>query len=164
MTEILYLDLHIFIFSVLYPYLLEDIEFGFHSSPIFQLLPSKIGTVKKNRNIAKKMTDNSEPAPSENKKYCVKFNNSWCNKFKFIQKSRKGEGFASLCTVYESDFSIAHGGENDINRHKDTSKHKEYVDAAQQQRKLTNFGGSSVAANLNQKVKKAELLFFWFPG
>ena len=59
------------------------------------------------------MTDNSEPAPSENKKYCVEFNNSWCNKFKFIQKSQKGEGFA-LCTVRESDFSIAHGGENDI--------------------------------------------------
>ena len=110
------------------------------------------------------MTDNSEPAPSESKKYCVKFKNSWCNKFKFIQKSRKGEGFASLCTVCESDFSIAHGGENDINRHKDTSKHKEYVDAAQQQRKLTNFGGSSATANLNQKVMKAELLFFWFPG
>ena len=31
-----------------------------------------------------------------------------------------------------SNFSIAHGGENDINRHKDTSKHKGYVDAAQQ--------------------------------
>ena len=108
------------------------------------------------------MTDNSGPAPSENKKYCVKFNNSWCNKFKFIHKSRKGEGFA-LCTVCESDFSNSHGGENDINRHKDTSKCKEYVDAAQQ-RKLTNFGASSVTANLNQKVMKAELLFFWFPG
>ena len=58
-------------------------------------------------------------------------NNLWCNKFKFIQKSPKGEGFA-LSTVCGSNFSIAHGGENDINRHKDTSKHKGYVDAAQQ--------------------------------
>lgn len=40
----------------------------------------------------------------------------------FIQKCWKGEGFV-LCTVCGSGFSIAHGGENDINRHKDNSKH-----------------------------------------
>ena len=45
------------------------------------------------------MADNSEPAPSKNKKYNVKFNDLWCNKFKFIQKSCKGEGF-ELCTVH----------------------------------------------------------------
>ena len=49
-------------------------------------------------------------------KYSVKLNDSWCNKFKFIQKSRMGEGFA-LITVCGPDFSIVHGGENDINRH-----------------------------------------------
>ena len=37
--------------------------------------------------------------------------------------------------------------------------HRGYVDAAQQQRKLTNFGASSATANLNPKVLKAELLF-----
>ena len=35
------------------------------------------------------MADNSEPAPSKKKKHCVKFNDSWCKKFKFIQKLRK---------------------------------------------------------------------------
>ena len=73
------------------------------------------------------MVDNSEAAPSKKKKYCGKFNYSWCSKFKFIQKSWKGEGFA-LCTVCGNNFSVAHGGENDINRHKDTSKHKGCVD------------------------------------
>ena len=29
------------------------------------------------------MVDNSQPAPSKNKKYCVKFNDSWCKKFSF---------------------------------------------------------------------------------
>ena len=79
------------------------------------------------------MADNSEPVPSKNKKYYVKFN-------KFIQKSRKGDGFA-LCNVSGSNFSIAHGGKNYINRHKDTSKHQGYVDAAQLQRKLTDLLG-----------------------
>ena len=91
----------------------------------------------------------------------MKFNDSWCNKFKFIQKSHKGEGFA-LCIVCGNNFGVAHGGENDINRHKDTSEHKEYVDAAQRQRKLTDFGANSAIANLDQKVVKAELLFIWF--
>ena len=34
-----------------------------------------------------------------------------------------------------------------------------YLDAAQQQRKLTSFGTSSATANLNKKVVKVELLF-----
>ena len=63
------------------------------------------------------MGDNSEPAPSKKKRYCVKFKDSWCNKFKFIQKSWTREGFA-LCTVCGSDFSVTHEGENDINGHK----------------------------------------------
>ena len=70
----------------------------------------------------------------------------------------------ALCTVCRSDFSVARGGENDINRHKDSPKHMGYVDAAQRQRKLTDFGASSVTANLDQKVVKANLLFFWFSG
>ena len=100
-------------------------------------------------------------APSKKKKYCVKFIDSWCNKFKFIQQSRKGEGVA-LCTVCGSNFSVVHGGGNHINRHKDTSKHKGYVNAAQRQRKLADIGASSATANLEQKVVKAELLFSGF--
>ena len=43
------------------------------------------------------------------------------------------------CVWKRFQCGVAHGGENDINRQKDTSKHKQYVDAAQQQRKLTSF-------------------------
>ena len=83
-----------------------------------------------------------------------------CEAQRFTQKSRTGEGFA-LC---RSDFSVAYGEEN-MNRHKDTSKHKGYVDTAQpQNKKLTNFGASLATANLDQKVVKAKLLFFWFSG
>ena len=78
----------------------------------------------------------------------MKFNDSWCNKFKFIQKAAKSEGFAS-CTLCGSDFSVLYGGENGINR--DTSKHTVYVDAAQQERKLTDLGSSSATKSFNQK-------------
>ena len=64
--------------------------------------------------------------------------------------------------VRGGNFSVAYRGENDINRHKDTSKHKRHVDVAQRQRKLTDFGATSVTANLDLKVVKAELLFSGF--
>ena len=51
--------------------------------------------------------------PAKKKKYLVKPK---------IQKSRKGENYA-LCTVCGCDFSIRHGGENDINKHNSTPKH-----------------------------------------
>ena len=88
--------------------------------------------------------------------YCVKFNDSWCNKFKSIQKYRNGDGF-SLCTVCRSDVSVVHGGESE-----DTSKHKEYMNSTKRQRKLTDFSASSATANLDQKVVKAELPFSSF--
>ena len=46
-----------------------------------RLLPSKTNTVKKSKH-REKMAENSEPAPSQKNKYCVKFNDLWCNNFK----------------------------------------------------------------------------------
>ena len=94
------------------------------------------------------MANKSELVLSNNKKNCVKFNDH-------IQMHPE-------IAVCGSIFSIGHGGENDINRHKDTSNHKRYVDAAHQQRKLTEFGASLVTTNLKQKFVKAELLFSGF--
>ena len=50
------------------------------------------------------------------------------------------------------DFSVAHGRKDDINRHKDTSRHKVYVDVAQRQIKLTDLCASSATANLDQNT------------
>ena len=44
-------------------------------------------------------------------------------------------------------FSVVHGGENDINRY--ISKHKVYVDAAQQEMKLTDLVASSATTNID---------------
>ena len=62
-------------------------------------------------------------------------------------------------SVCRSDFSVAHGGENDINRHMDTAKHKRYANAAQEQRKLTNFSASLATKNFGKKVVEVELNF-----
>ena len=99
------------------------------------------------------MEDNSEPALSKKKRYCVKFNDS-------LRNLRQVK--VLLYVLCRSDYSVAYGGENDINKHKDSSRHKGYVDTAQRQKKLTDFGASSATANLDQKVVKAKLLFSGF--
>ena len=48
----------------------------FSFNPDIRLLPSNIGTVKE----IKTAVENSELVPSKKKKYCVSFNDSWCNK------------------------------------------------------------------------------------
>ena len=35
------------------------------------------------------MADNSEPTPSQNTKYSVKFKNLWCNKFQYCKDTSK---------------------------------------------------------------------------
>ena len=151
-----------FRFSAPYPYLLDKMQLCFYLSPISVLLTSKICAVKI-QNIGKKMmTENSEQASSKKEK-SVKTSATRAvrNSNSFRNPGKKDIGFV-LCTVCVSDFSVAHGGEKDINRQKDTLKHNGYVDAAQQQRKLANFGASSTTAHLDQKVVKAELLFTCF--
>ena len=105
---------------------------------MFWLLPSKIVTVKKKKKHSKE------------KKYFVKFKDSLCNKFKFIQKSAKGKGFA-LCSVCESDFRVV---EKMISIDTGTPQIITYMwitYAAQQERKLTDVDASSVTTNLDQK-------------
>ena len=158
-----------FRFSAPYSYFLADIEFCFHLSPIFWLLPSKIGTVEKTEDNLKKLGDNSEPAPSRKKRYCVKFNDS---NFKFIQKSWTGLGF-SLSTVCGSDFSVARGGENNINRYKTKTPQNidiwmlinRYLDAAidiLMTKKINWFWSKFSDSKPRPKSSESCTAFFWF--
>ena len=60
------------------------------------------------------------------KKRQVSYCKSWETEFPFLSKSKKGEHYAR-CKLCETDFSIAHGGKNDIDgkgKHITTNKHK----------------------------------------
>ena len=72
------------------------------------------------------MADNSEPAPSKKNEYCVKLNDSLRN---------LGEVKVLLYILCVKAISALHMKEkNNINRLKDTSKRKGYVDTAQRQK------------------------------
>ena len=58
--------------------------------------------------------------------------------------------------------SIGHGGENDINKHNSTPKHKQFFDSTKNKNKKTNWGANRATVNLDKKVTKLELLFAGF--
>ncbi|XP_061913464.1 uncharacterized protein LOC133656395 [Entelurus aequoreus] len=61
--------------------------------------------------------------PSKMKKYACKFQSEWKQEFQFIQDSSKGKGYVA-CKFCRTDFSIEHGGRNDIIIHERRAKHK----------------------------------------
>ena len=68
------------------------------------------------------------PATKKKKKYLVTSNTKWSDKHSFIKQSRKGDTF----TFYDfchSNFSVGHGGKNDMKKHIAIPKRKEYCDA-----------------------------------
>ena len=62
--------------------------------------------------------ENASP-PRKRKRYNSKFQNEWLNLYDFISKSDKGDSHC-FCTVCSIHISVAHGGQNDIDRHKET--------------------------------------------
>ena len=52
------------------------------------------------------MADNSEPAPSKNKKNCAKFNDSRCKRFKFFRNL--GKMMVLHCVLCVEAISVLH--------------------------------------------------------
>lgn len=75
------------------------------------------------------------------KKKCVvrqriqRFTEKYTKTWPFIAKGQKGDLWA-FCTVCKNDFSISHGGGNDIERHITTAKHKKFATEKEKTNKL----------------------------
>ena len=98
------------------------------------------------------MADTSEPAPSKRKRYCVKFNDSLKN---------FGQVKVLLYVLYVEAISVLHMEENKISIETRTPQSIRDTWILRKDKKLTDFGASSAAAHLDQKVVKAKL---FFPG
>ena len=73
---------------------------------------------------------------------------------------RKGDTFA-FCEFCHSNFSVGHGGENNMNKYIATLKHREYCDGTKGQKKLTNWT-SSLLKHLEKQAIRAEVLLSGF--
>ena len=99
------------------------------------------------------MTNNSEPAPSNKKRYCVKFNDSLRN---------LGKVKVLLYVLCAETISVLHMEEKMISIDTRTPRSIRDMWILCNNTKLTNFGANSATANLNQKVVKTKLFFSGF--
>ena len=103
-------------------------------------------------------------AASKEKKYLEKFTNQadkWSTQYPFLKQLTRGETYA-LCKTCNTDFSIGHGGDNDVKKHLKLKKHLESVKALKSSQKMTSFLSSESTSALDENVMKAELLFAGF--
>ncbi|XP_048853244.1 uncharacterized protein LOC125721411 [Brienomyrus brachyistius] len=64
-----------------------------------------------------------EGTPAKKPKPSCKYRDQWDNKFISLKKSRVGDSHA-FCKICNCDFSIAHGGRNDVCQHDKSAKQK----------------------------------------
>ena len=99
------------------------------------------------------MADNSEPAPSKEKRYCVKFNGSLRN---------LGQVKVLLYALCVEVISVLHMEEKMMSIDIRTPQSIRDMWILRNHTKLNFFGASSVTANLDQKVVKTKLFFSGF--
>ena len=99
------------------------------------------------------MADNSEPALSKKKRYCVKFNDSLRN---------LGQVKVLLYVLCVEAISVLHMEEKMISIDTKTPQSIRDMWILCNNKILTDFGASSVTTNLDQKVVEAKLLFSGF--
>ena len=66
-----------------------------------------------------------------------KFRDEYSNERTFIKQGRNC--FEATCGLCQCNFSIEHGGKNDITRHIDSAKHKKSISSTSKDDKITNF-------------------------
>ncbi|XP_060125482.1 uncharacterized protein LOC118081165 isoform X3 [Zootoca vivipara] len=74
------------------------------------------------------MDRGGEDIPSKKEKTMCKYLERWDSEFSFLKKSRLGHHYA-FCTICSCDFSVSHGGRNDVTQHTKAAKHKRGVEA-----------------------------------
>ena len=101
-------------------------------------------------------TEDECPVPQKKPKRDCKYQLDW--KLSGVSRSKKRSSFAR-CDVCNCDFSIAHGGANDVKRHLTTGKHQEMVKLIKSNHSLTALTRQSP---IEEAVTKAEVLFAMF--
>ena len=109
-------------------------------------------------------TEAGDGQQPKKKKYLIRFKSrreQWILVYPFLRESKRGETYA-LCSICNTDFSIGHGGENDIKRHVALNKHVQTVAAPKSTQNVSNFFAGSSSSCTEDKIIKAELLFTGF--
>lgn len=88
------------------------------------------------------------------KKRGCKFNDDLRSEFPFIKKTKSD--YMVKCEKCNGEFSILHGGKNDISKHLETQKHKRYLNTAASSSKIQEFFRKTTYGDEEKKLALAE--------
>ncbi|XP_054601663.1 uncharacterized protein [Nothobranchius furzeri] len=106
------------------------------------------------------MMDGSEEGiPAKKSKKSCKYLEKWHSEFTFLKKSRMGQSHA-FCKICSCDFSVSHGGRNDVSQHEKSTKHKRWLEAQKHAQTMSAFvtrNTTEADQVINAEVKMAML-------
>uniref|UniRef100_A0A8C6LN13 Uncharacterized LOC107389530 n=1 Tax=Nothobranchius furzeri TaxID=105023 RepID=A0A8C6LN13_NOTFU len=106
------------------------------------------------------MVDGSEEGiPAKKSKKLCKYLEKWDSEFTFLKKSRMGQSHA-FCKICSCDFSVSHGGRNDVSQHEKSTKHKRWLEAQKHAQMMSAFvtrNTTEADQVINAEVKMAML-------
>ena len=79
----------------------------------------------------------SVPSEKRPKRQCH-LDTSWTKEFRDIERSSNGE-MVAYCVLCNSDFSVSHGGRNDITVHVNGKRHKGMAQSSSSSKPVTSF-------------------------
>ncbi|KAL0978021.1 hypothetical protein UPYG_G00164880 [Umbra pygmaea] len=83
-------------------------------------------------------TTETEGTPAKKTKTSCKYRDQWDSEFSFLKRSRVGDSHA-FCKFCICDFSISHGGRNDVCQHEKSAKHKRGLEAQKHAQAMSVF-------------------------
>uniref|UniRef100_A0A1A8NSA0 Connexin 27.5 n=1 Tax=Nothobranchius rachovii TaxID=451742 RepID=A0A1A8NSA0_9TELE len=105
------------------------------------------------------MDGSEEGIPAKKSKKSCKYLEKWDSEFTFLKKSRMGQSHA-FCKICSCDFSVSHGGRNDVSQHEKSTKHKRWLEAQKHAQTMSAFvtrNTTEADQVINAEVKMAML-------
>ncbi|XP_034536243.1 uncharacterized protein LOC117810492 [Notolabrus celidotus] len=104
-------------------------------------------------------SEEREGIPAKKTKKSCKYLEKWDSEFTFLKRSRMGHSHA-FCKICNCDFSVSHGGRNDVSQHEKSTKHNRWLEAQKHSQAMSTFvtrNTTEADQVINAEVKMAML-------
>lgn len=99
--------------------------------------------------------NSSYRTPKKKIKRVCTFQEIWLKSYSWLKPAK--ENVKAHCTLCQKEFTISHGGKNDLNRHQDRTEHKKKEESARSTTSLKLFLKNDQLTSIEEKVMAAEI-------
>ena len=97
----------------------------------------------------------NDSVPKKSKKYFCKWKPEYTKDYVHFTASKRGASHA-YCVLCKQDFSISHGGRNDLDKHKNTLSHCQAEKSTSDASSFKDFFTCRTTSNLEEDTIRAE--------